>query len=115
MEAQPLDEIKAKLGHTATFTWLGGGALLFLVDGGLQNLISFQALLFLGVGMFVAAFLVGLISYKLFLKLADKASLAAGADQAREAVLRSFRQSQIAGFVLGLLFVLWVYASFFWY
>ena len=65
--------------------------------------------------MFVAAFLVGLASYKLFLKLADRAALATGADGAREAILRSFRQSQIASVALGLVFVLWVYASFFWY
>lgn len=115
MEIQPVDEIKARLGRTATFTWLGGGALLLLADGGLGMLISLRALLFLGVGMFVAAFLVGLVSYKIFLKLADKAALAAGAGEAREAVLRSFRQSRIAAIVLGLVFVLWVYTSFFWY
>lgn len=115
METQPIDAIKAQLGRTATFTWLGGGALLLLADGGFDSLISLRALLFLGVGMFVAAFLVGLASYKLFLKLADSAALTAGSDGYHEAILRSFRQSQIAGVALGLIFVLWVYASFFWY
>ncbi len=115
MESQPVDDIKAQLGRIATFTWLGGGIVLLLADGGLRNLLSLHALLFLGIGMFVSAFLVGLVSYKLFLKLADKAALAAGAGEAREAVLRSFRQSRIAAVILGLVFVLWLYASAFWY
>jgi hypothetical protein len=115
VEAQSVDQITAQLGRLATFTWLGGGALLLLVDGGLGMMISLRALLFLGVGMFVSSFLVGLLSYKIFVKLADKAALAAGAGDAREAILRSFRQSRIAAIVLGLVFVLWVYAGFFWY
>ena len=113
METQPVDEIKTQLGRTATFTWLGGGVLLFVADGGFGNLISLRALLFLGVGMLVAAFLVGLASYKLFLKLADSAALSAGAGGAREAILRSYRQSQIANVALGLVSVLCVYASLF--
>lgn len=115
MEIQPIDEVKAQLGRAATFTWLGSGAVLFIADGGVGSLLSVRAVLFLGIGMFVSAALVGLASYKLFLKLADKAALAANPEEAREAVLGSFRRSRIACVVLGLVFVFWIYASFFWY
>ncbi len=115
MEAQPIDEVKAQLGRAATFAWLGGGTVLLVVDGGVGSLLSLRAALFLGIGMFVSAALVGLASYKLFLKLADTAALAASPGEAREAVLSSFRRSRIACIVLSLVFVFWVYVSFFWY
>jgi hypothetical protein len=110
---EPTDQIKTQLGSTATFTWLGVGAVIFLADGGLGHLLSLRALLFLGVGMFGATIVVGLASYKLFLKLADKAALAAGAEGAREAILRSARQSRTAAVVLCVLLESWAYSSFF--
>jgi hypothetical protein len=113
MTTQPIDEVKAKLGTAATFVWLGGGALLFLIDGGIGNLFTLKALLFLGVGMFVAAFLVGLLSYKVFLRLADRAALAAGAEGARVAVLRTVKQCQLISAAASLFLVIWCYISFF--
>ncbi len=110
---EPTDQIKTQLGSTATFTWLGVGAVIFLADGGLGSLLSLRALLFLGVGMFAAAVVVGLASYKLFLNLADKAARSAGVEGAREAILRSFRQSRVAAVVLCVLLESWAYSSFF--
>lgn len=115
MDTQPTDEVKAKLGHTATFAWLGTGVLLFLIDGGVKKLLSLQALLFLGVGMFVAAVLVGFVSYKIFLNLAYKNGISAGPENARQAVIKNYHLSQGIACVLGPLFTLWCYASFFWY
>ena len=110
---QPTDEVKAKLGTTATFSWLGAGSLLFLIDRGFGGLLSWRAALFLGAGMFVAAIAVGLVAYKFFLYRADKAAMAAGAGGAREAVLRTIVHSQIVSGTLSTLFAALSYASFF--
>ncbi|MEW5787672.1 MAG: hypothetical protein AB1899_07445 [Pseudomonadota bacterium] len=110
---EPTDQIKTQLGSTATFTWLGVGAVIFVIDGGLRSLLSLRAVLFLGIGMFAAAIVIGLASYKLFLNLADKAALSAGVEGARDAILRSFRQSRAAAVVLCVLLETWAYSSFF--
>lgn len=110
---EPTDQIKTQLGNSIIITWLGVGALIFLADAGLGGLFSWRALLFLGVGMLVAAVVVGLAAYKFFLWLADRSALAAGAEGAREAVLRSFRHSRYAAVVLCLLLESWAYSSFF--
>lgn len=107
------DQIKTQLGNTTIITWLGVGAVVFLADAGMGGLFSWRALLFLGVGMLVAAVVVGLASYKFFLWQADKSALAAGAGGAREAVLRSFRQSRVVAVVLCVLLESWAYSSFF--
>jgi hypothetical protein len=111
--AEPTDDVKAKLGATATFTWLAGGALLFLVDRGLGGLLSLRALLFLGVGMFVAAIVVGIAAYKFFLHRADKAAMAAGAAGARDAVVKTITHSQILSGVLSAALVVLAYAGLF--
>ena len=110
---EPTDQIKTQLGNTAIIAWLGVGAVVFLADAGIGGLFSWRALLFLGVGMLVAAVVVGLASYKFFLWQADKSALAAGAEGAREAVLRSFRQSRVVAVVLCVLLESWAYSSFF--
>lgn len=110
---EPTDQIKTQLGNTVIVTWLVAGAVIFLADAGMGGFFSWRALFFLGVGMLVAAVVVGLASYKFFLWQADKSALAAGADGAREAVLRSFQHSRIVAVVLSLLLESWAYSSFF--
>ena len=65
-----MDQQKQKLGRNATIIWLGGGAILFFYDGGISNLISFESLVFLFAGMFVAAIVVGGVSLWLLKKQA---------------------------------------------
>lgn len=107
------DQIKTQFANTIIITWLVAGTLFFLADTGLGGLFSWRALLFLVVGMLIAAVVVGLAAYKFFLWLADKSALAAGAEGARVAVLRSFRHSRVAAVILCLLLESWAYSNFF--
>lgn len=52
-------------GGFATYAWIGFGLWHFLRDGGLASLFSIKALIFFGVGMFVAAFVFGGLFYLL--------------------------------------------------
>lgn len=113
MSDQPTDQIKGQLGTVATVVWLGVGALAFVLDRGFGGLFSLQALLFLGVGMFLAAIVSGLVAYKLFLRLADRAAMAAGAEGARQAVLRAVIQAYAISGALTVILVVGIYLSFF--
>lgn len=58
------DDIKANFGRTATFVWLGGSSLLMMVDGGFEHFGgAWQAAVFVFGGMFVAAIVVGALSW----------------------------------------------------
>ena len=67
------DELKAALGREATFSWLGVGAVLFYFDASSPGLVSWQAALFLGGGMFVASIVVALTLYGLLRALSREA------------------------------------------
>lgn len=116
METEPTDKIKARLGRIATFAWLIGGVVLLVYDGGVRGLLTMKALAFLGIGMFVAAIVIGLLTYKLFVHFADKAAFKAGQSggHPRDPILHVYRQTRIVAGLAGLIFVFWVYASFFW-
>lgn len=111
------DNAKAQLGKNATAIWLVGGAALFLLDGGFTHLFSLRALAFLGIGMFVAAIVVGSISYLLLNTLAtrlmarypDPASVEA---QSAMAKWRNF--FGLANAALAVIFLVLTYAGFFW-
>jgi hypothetical protein len=113
METEPTDEIKAQLGSTSMFSWLIGGALLFLYDGGVGMLFSWQAAVFLGAGIIVAPLLVGVLTYKLFLRLSDRWTGTTTLDEARAAIVRAFRQSRFTAILLAIILVFWCYAIFF--
>jgi hypothetical protein len=111
------DNAKAQLGRNATFIWLIGGAILFLIDGGVSNLLSLRAAVFLLVGMFVAALIVGGVSYWLINVMAKRLAQRfpdPTTPQAQSA-MRTWRAIfAIVNLMLGAIFVVWVYASFFW-
>ena len=111
------DNAKSQLGKNATFVWLIGGACLFLYDGGLRNLFSLRAAAFLGIGMFAAAIIVGGVSYLIVRAFANRLMKRFPDPSAPEALsaLRAWRHVfGIVNLTLGVLFVIWVYASFFW-
>jgi hypothetical protein len=113
MSGQPTDQIKGQLGTVATVVWLIGGVLAFVLDRGFGSLISLRALLFLGVGMFVAAIVAGLATYKMFLHLADRAAMAPGATDPRQAVMRALLLSYGICAVLSALLVIGAYITMF--
>jgi hypothetical protein len=59
------DKQKEIHGRWATYVWIGSGLYLFLSDEGLRSLVSFRALVFFPVGMFVAAVVLGYFGYGL--------------------------------------------------
>lgn len=112
------DNAKAQLGKNATVIWLVGGVILFLVDGGVSHLFSFRAAAFLGIGMFAAAIIVGGVSYFILNTMATRLMARHPDPTSSEAqsAMRVWRN--VFGVVnagLAILFLLWVYASFFWY
>jgi len=112
------DNAKAQLGKNATVIWLVGGVILFLLDGGISHLFSLRAAAFLGIGMFAAALIVGGVSYFIINAMATRLMARFPDPAAAEAqsAMRSWRLVfSILNLVLGVLFLVWVYASFFWY
>ncbi|MGE0093620.1 MAG: hypothetical protein AB7M05_06910 [Alphaproteobacteria bacterium] len=112
-----LDNVKAQLGKNATFVWLIGGAILFLVDGGIANLFSWKAAAFLFIGMFAAAVIVGNVTYFIIRKIGDYLADKYGEPSTPQAQLAMRRWRNVFGlmdFGIATLFLLWVYASFFW-
>ena len=112
------DNVKAQLGKNATAVWLVGGVILFLVDGGLPHLFSLRAAAFLGIGMFAAAIIVGGISYFVINAMATRLMARYPDPTSTEAQVAMRRWRNVFGVMnsgLAILFVLWVYASFFWY
>ncbi len=111
-----MDNAKAQLGKNATVIWLVGGVILFLIDGGFSHLFSLKAAAFLGIGMFAAAVVVGSISYFILTTMA-KRLMARHPDPSSpeaQAAMRTWRSVfAVIDVVLALLFLLWVYASFF--
>ena len=111
------DSQKEVHGKLATIIWLIGGAILFLFDGGIAALFTWKALAFLGVGMFVSAAIVGIVTYNiqryiakvLMRKIQDPYS-----PEAISQITRVGRGLLILNVTLGALFVLWVYNSLFW-
>jgi hypothetical protein len=59
------DKQKETHARWAILVWIGSGLYLFLSDGGLRSLISFRALVFFPVGMYIAAVVLGSLSYGL--------------------------------------------------
>lgn len=112
------EDAKAQIGGRATGIWLVGGVILFLVDGGLSHLFSLRAAAFLGIGMFAAAIIVGGVSYLIVNAMATRlaARYPDPTSSAAQAAMRTWRSIfGIANTVLAILFLLWVYASFFRY
>lgn len=112
------DNVKAQLGKNATAIWLVGGVILFLVDGGVSHLFSLRAAAFLGIGMFAAAIIVGGISYLLINAMAARLMVRFPDPTSDEAQLAMRTWRNVFGVInagLAIFFVLWVYASFFWY
>lgn len=111
------DTAKAQLGKNATVIWLVGGAVLFLLDGGVAHLFSLRALAFLGIGMFVAAIVVGSISYFLVNALATRlmARYPDPASAEAQSAMRNWRNVfGLTNAVLAIAFLVVVYAGFFW-
>ena len=59
------DEQKSTHGSFATIIWIVTSIVLFLITDGGPGLISWQAALFILVGMFAAAIVLGMIGYLL--------------------------------------------------
>ena len=113
-----MDNAKAQLGKNATAIWLVGGVILFLIDGGFSNLFSWKAAAFLGIGMFAAAIVVGGVSYFIITGMANRLMARYPDPTSSEAqtAMRTWRNIfSVVNVALGLLFLVWVYASFFWY
>ena len=113
------DEQKALHGKFATIIWVFGSVILFLWDGGISNLLTWKAFAFIFVGMFIAAILVGSISYWLQRTTAKLVMRRLAPDQAitPEIATRISRLGKLLllfDCVLASAFVLWCYASFFW-
>lgn len=110
--------VKAQLGKNATATWLIGGVILFLADGGVSHLFSLRAAAFLGIGMFAAAIIVGGTSYFIINAMTTRlmARYPDATSNEAQSAMRTWRNvfSVING-GLAVLFLLWLYASFFWY
>jgi hypothetical protein len=108
------DEGKARLGTEATCVWLIGGAILFLVDGGLSNLFSVRAAVFLGVGMFAAAIIVGGISYIIRKMVAGRLMMLHGDPSLppSQGAMRNWRSRlRLLNLALSILFVIGAYAT----
>jgi len=93
-------------------------SFFFLVDGGVSHLFSLRAAAFLGIGMFAAAIVVGSVSYFIINAMANRlmARYPDPSSSEAQSAMRIWRN--VFGVVnagLAILFVLWVYASFFWY
>jgi uncharacterized membrane protein len=113
-----VDNAKAQLGKNATVIWLAGGIILFLIDGGFPHLFSLRAAAFLGIGMFAAAIIVGSVSYFIINAMATRlmARYPDPTSPDAQAAMRTWRNVfSVVNVALALLFLLWVYASFFWY
>ena len=111
------DNAKAQLGKNATVIWLVGGIALFFFNKGISGLLSLRALAFLGIGMFVAAVVVGSISYfmlstiakRLMLRYPDPTSVEG------QSAMRKWRNIfGLGNAVLAIGFVVSAYAVLFW-
>ncbi len=112
------DSQKETHGAIATFVWLAGSVFLFLTDARSPSLFSLQAFGFIIIGMFVAAVVVGNITYwiqkKLAHILANKLS-SAPADLAdtKAKVMRIALVLFVFDLFIAIIFLYWVYNSFF--
>ena len=112
-----MDHQKEKLGRSATYVWLIGGAILFLRDGGISNLISLWSLVFLFAGMFAAAVVVGGMSWWLIKKqaryLMEKYGELTTETAHKPRVVGGYIFFWAVHYLLGILFLLWCYNSFY--
>ena len=58
-------ELKALIGKKVTGIWLTGGILLFLFDSRSPSILGLYPILFLMIGMFAAAVVIGNITYEI--------------------------------------------------
>jgi len=117
--SDPYDEQKALHGKFTTIIWIVGSVILFVGDGGISNLLTWQAAAFISVGMFVAALVVGNVTYWLQRTTAKMLMKRVSPDQAftAEAAKKISRLGKLLllfDFVLATGVLLWCYASFFW-
>lgn len=113
-----MDDAKAQLGKNATAVWLVGGVILFLIDGGFSHLFSLKAAAFLGIGMFAAAIIAGSVSYFIINAMAKRlmARYPDPTSPEAQAAMRTWRYIfSIVNVALGVIFLVCVYAGFFWY
>ncbi|WP_417714494.1 hypothetical protein [Pseudophaeobacter arcticus] len=112
------DDHKAEHGKLGTLIWLAGGIALFVFDSSGPGLFSWQAFVFLAVGMFASAIVVGGINYFIQRRIAN--FIVASMDEATD-LNQVRRKTILVGYVLlslnltiAIVFLLWVYNSFFW-
>jgi len=98
--------------------WITGSILLFLFDSSSPGLFSWQAIVFIVVGMFAAAIVVGNITYFIVRRVSK--SLMKNLNGSSEFELVDAKARRLgylllfANLALAVLFLLWTYNSFFW-
>lgn len=102
-------------GTAATYVWIFTSVLLFLTHSEGPGLFSWQAALFVLVGMFVAAIVAGNLTYWLQRKVAKRLALTFDTSVSIEEQASKVRQVGVyllfVDGVLAALFTFWVYQS----